>query len=151
MNRVLMVPVFIVMILVVGCGYGPKGSQGFTLPDGDVAMGKVRFVELGCNSCHTTKTVEHLPSAGELDVFLGGKTSRIETYGELVTSVINPSHRLSRKLPASQAPTDGSSPMPSFNDIMSVTDLIHLVAYLQSGYELRVSPRTGYPEYRYYP
>ena len=151
MNRVLMFPVFIAMILVVGCGYGPKGSKGFTLPDGDVAMGKVKFVELGCNSCHATKTVEHLPSDNELNVFLGGKTSRIETYGELVTSVINPSHRLSKKLPAIQAPEDGSSPMPNFNDIMSIADLIDIVAYLQSGYELRVSPRTTYPEYRYYP
>jgi len=137
-------------MFIVGCGYGPKGSSGFTLPDGDVALGNAKFIELQCNACHTTKTVEHLPNNNELDVFLGGTTSRIETYGELVTSVINPSHKLSKKLPSSKAPADGSSPMPSFNDTMSVTDLIHLVAYLQSGYELRVSPRTAYPEYPYY-
>lgn len=151
MNKVLMIPVFIAMIIVVGCGYGPKGSRGFTLPDGNVAMGEVKFVELGCNNCHATKTVKQLSGDNELKVFLGGKTSRIQTYGELVTSVINPSHRLSRKLPEGTAPPDGGSPMPSLNDVMSVTDLIHIVAYLQSGYELRVSPRTSYPEYQYYP
>jgi len=146
MMKLFLLTTCIATLFISGCG--SKSGAEFTLPEGDVAQGKERFIQFGCNACHTTNSVDHLPITGEHDIFLGGPTSRIETYAELVTSVINPSHRISAKHYAKRDPEDGSSPMPTFNDIMSVTDLIHLVTYLQSGYELRIPPRMAYPDYR---
>lgn len=148
MMKLILLATCMATLFISGCDSGPKSSAGFTLPEGDVAQGKERFIKFGCNACHTTKTVEHLAITGEHDIFLGGPTSHIKTYGELVTSIINPSHRVSVKHHAERNPEDGSSPMPVFNDIMSVTDLIHLVAFVQSGYVLRIPPRMAYPNYR---
>ena len=74
----------------------------------------------------------------------------MKTYAELVTSVINPSHRIASGYSADELTDEaGDSKMRNYNDIMTVTDLIDLVAFLESHYEL-----TGYPEthyVRYYP
>ena len=73
-------------------------SEGFALPPGDAERGKASFVELGCNACHRIQdAIPRAENANEtIDVRLGGQVSRIKTYGDLVTSIINPSHRLSR-------------------------------------------------------
>ncbi|MEE4281571.1 MAG: hypothetical protein V2I41_06490, partial [Pseudomonadales bacterium] len=70
----------------------------FVLPPGDKAAGKQAFTELKCNSCHSvTNQIEHAPlTPGAIHVELGGTVSRVKTYDDLVTSIINPSHRLSR-------------------------------------------------------
>ena len=42
----------------------------------------------------------------------------------------------------------GKSPMPSFNDVMTVSQLIDLVAFLQGQYELVPYERTVYRAHR---
>ncbi|MFN8007803.1 MAG: hypothetical protein U0V70_12400 [Terriglobia bacterium] len=86
----------IALILLIQCGVGPKSGRGFRMPDGDPEKGKVAFVDLKCHECHTVKEVE-LPSPSThaaVMVILGGETYQIHTYGDLVTSIINPSHRI---------------------------------------------------------
>lgn len=145
-------------ILSAGCDTGPKSGKGFRLPEGDIERGKTAFIALKCHSCHRVEGV-NLPSptsikpapavsSGEQNllrsapaptmansVALGGELTWIRTYGELVTSVINPSHGLAPAFKKEQI-TDGKlSPMPEFNEVMTVAQMIDLVAFLQSRYK----------------
>ena len=79
---------------------------------------------------------------------LGGKVARIKTYGELVTSIINPSHRLAKAYPSDEIQIEGRSRMLNYNDAMTVSELIDLVAFLQPRYEIREYDMTYYPIYR---
>jgi hypothetical protein len=81
---------------------------------------------------------------GPVTVILGGEVQTIKTYGELVSSVINPSHKLIRGYPKDEVSQDGESLMTIYNDRMTVQQLIDLVAFLQSRYEVVI------PEYTYY-
>jgi len=118
----------------------PKSSAGFRLPEGNVERGKAAFLELKCYTCHTVSGVDigvrgkeyaHLRS-----VVLGGETRRVRTYGELVTSIINPSHSLALGYPKELITQGDQSAMTNFSDTLTVRQLIDLVAFLQSHYHL---------------
>ena len=129
----------------------PKSGQGFTLPEGDVDSGKAVFAALDCSSCHSVSGHEDLRPEGtqpEMTVALGGQTPRVATYGELVTSIINPSHRLAQGYSREAVSIDGVSRMRNYNDVMTVDELINLVTFLQAQYELTDYDRTYY--YPYY-
>lgn len=130
------------LAVLSGCN-NPKSARGFRLPDGDADKGKQAFIQLKCNACHRVEGVE-LPPPGSFNLTLGGGTARVKTYGELVTSIINPSHVLSEKY--KQQLTDArESPMPKFNNMMTVEQMIDLVAFLQSHYHV-MAPE--YPAYQ---
>jgi mono/diheme cytochrome c family protein len=137
-------------ILIAGCATEPESPRGFRLPDGDAAAGRVFFVELGCNTCHTVAGVElEAPRrTGPVMLALGGPTTRIKTYGELVSSIINPSHKLIRNIPADAITIDGESLMVIYNEILTVQQLIDLVAFLQAQYEVTI-PQYSYYSYKY--
>lgn len=126
----------VAMALVVGgCDPGAKSARGFRLPDGNAEKGKAAFVKLQCNTCHGVDGVALPPpvSKSPITVVLGGEVMRVRTYGELVTSVINPAHVISEKY---RKELEGKlSPMPEFNESMTVAQLIDLVAFLQPHYK----------------
>ena len=134
---------------LMACDTGPTGSAGFTLPDGDIEQGKANYITFQCNSCHVTSEVPQLETGGAvaISVTLGGETTRIKTYGELVTSVINPSHKVARRKSGDLADGSGESKMVTFNDVMTVTQLIDLVAFVQSNYTLSPYSNSNYPIY----
>jgi hypothetical protein len=139
------------LTLFAGCDAGPKSSKGFTLPDGDATKGQAEFVASRCYDCHSIAGVD-LPEREESEqtiVALGGEVSRIKTYGELVTSIINPSHRLAKGFASEEVAEDGESKMTNYNDAITVSQLIDLVAFLQSHYKLREYERTFYPRHGY--
>lgn len=82
-------------------------------------------------------------------VALGGPTPRIATYGELVTSIINPSHRVAQDERSNASDADAASPMTNYNAVMTVQQLIDLTQFLQDQYEIRQPDPTEYPEYFY--
>lgn len=136
--------VFVIALLMAfatGCN---KESKGFVLPDGDLESGKATFVALNCNSCHSIADIEWLGQDEDLRLPLGGKTTRIKTYGELVTSVINPSHKISRTFEGELVDSAGKSKMKVYNDVITVQELVDIVSFLQSEYEIIV------PEEQYY-
>lgn len=144
------------LIILSACdGADPKKSaRGFRLPDGDIEEGKVAFVALDCHQCHSVVGVELAKYEGDSPVSLsiGGEVRRVKNYGELVTSIINPDHVISTKYLTQLSvnkrdEAKAKSPMHSSNDKMTVTQLIDIVAFLQSRYEEAV------PEYDtdYYP
>ena len=126
----------------LGCEVGPRSGRGFRLPDGDTGRGEIAFRELGCAACHDVVGGPASPVANRSDVIvdLGGEVTHIETYGELVTSIINPSHEISRRKPREQVAEGGVSKMKNFNEQMTVAQLIDLTAFLQSKYQLRPEP-----------
>jgi hypothetical protein len=110
------------------------------LPDGDLESGALAFRQLGCPECHDIDGEPPAPEGQRSDVIvrLGGKVVHIETHGELVTSIINPSHQISRRYRYGREPVaDGAeSEMKNFNEEMTVAQLIDLTAFLQSKYEI---------------
>lgn len=111
MKAFLLTAAFAAIAGLSGCD---RSSQSFSLPQGNVEQGEQVFVKYQCLSCHTMAgyetDTENLPGSMETPVVLGGQVSRIRTYPELVTSVINPSHRLAEGYEAES----GQSVMPSF-------------------------------------
>lgn len=134
-----------VLVLCLGlgaCDMGPKSAAGFRLPDGNPEKGEQLFVNLDCIACHTIHEKElPVPSeAGPVSLELGGVVHKVQTYGELVTSIINPSHKLTRKYPKETVSEDGQSLMRNYNDVMTIQQLIDLVAFLQGEYEVVPPP-----------
>jgi hypothetical protein len=132
----------IAVTLLVACDSGPQSGRGLRLPDGDIERGKQAFVEIGCPRCHEVAGVVAAAPEGDVPTIirLGGPVRRVETYGELVTSIVNPSHGISRLHPAEHVAIGDESRMKDFNDTMTVAQLIDLVAFLQSQYELLPEP-----------
>ncbi len=140
--------VIIVLATLTACG-GKQSPLGFSLPEGDANAGREVFVTLQCNACHSTPDVEQLADAlpGDISVSLGGDVTQIKTYANLVTSVINPSHRISKANPPQMVAVDDVSRMLNYNSLMTVEQLIDVVAYLQPHYKLRLYERMGYTNY----
>ena len=78
-----------------------------------------------------------------MPVHLGGPVHGIVADGELVTSIINPSHRISARYELAAVKTGSLSRMGDFTEGMSVRELADLVAYLQSRY-IVVAPPAHY-------
>lgn len=137
-------------VVMTGCQWGADSPHGFSLPKGNAGAGKALFVDYGCIDCHTVDGIEPRPDNEYRllePIQLGGKSPRVKTYASLVTSVINPSHKLSRRYPVSMTSKDGESRMPNINDVLTVADLVDIVAFLQPKYQV-VPYRTT--EYRMY-
>jgi len=137
------------LLLIAGCDSGPKSGRGFTLPEGDPNMGEATFTQLQCNSCHIVVGKPEIPHPenAEISVKLGGKVRTVQTYGQLVTSIINPSHRLAKGYPLEMIQEQGESKMINYNVVMSVEQLTDLVAFLQAQYELEPYVPTRYQGY----
>jgi sulfur-oxidizing protein SoxX len=128
----------------------PESPFGFRLPDGDPIAGRQAFLDLGCNACHEVAGVPIEYLEGIVRVELGGETTHVRTYGELVTSIINPSHRVAARDRASGALLDGESIMTYvyLNQIMTVQELVDLVAFLHPTYELVPPPAAQWAVYQ---
>lgn len=134
---------------VTGCIRTPESAAGFRLPDGDPAMGRQDFVDLQCNQCHMIQG-EFLPAIADADppyVELGGAVTRVKTYGELVTAIINPSHNIAKGYAEDLVAVDGESKMYVYNDVMTVRQLTNLVVFLQPHYEV-ITPKYEYRKYQ---
>lgn len=133
------------LLFEFGCN---SESRGFALPQGDIEKGKLAFVYLHCDQCHSAGEMKRVGHAieGDINITLGGDVTKLKTYGELVTSVINPSHKIGRKYKEAKSTETGESKMRKYNEIMSVDDLVNLVTFLQDEYNL-VPPATTYYVY----
>jgi sulfur-oxidizing protein SoxX len=143
----------ILLAVMAACSYGPDSPKGFSLPEGDVSKGEKVFTQFQCQACHTLKGYKDDSLIKEFDtpIPLGGSSSLVITYAQLVTSVINPSHKLAPRSQAIQEKItndDGSSKMRVFNDVMTVQQLIDLVAFLQPKYAVEPITYTHYGQYR---
>ncbi len=147
-NKTLALSFIALLFIATGCTRTATSPAGFRLPDGDPANGRVVFVAMQCHQCHTIagENFPEIPNADPPYVQLGGTVSRVKTYGELVSAIINPSHKLADGYAAEQVSDNGVSKMPVYNDYMTVRELTDLVVYLQPNYNV-VVPQHHYPPY----
>ena len=153
MRQLFLTPLFLSFLFLASCDFGPNSGRGFSLPEGNVDAGRATFVELECNACHSVGDIEHVAGRDDLDINvpLGGPVTAIKTYGNLVTSIINPSHKVSRCYANQGRITgDDGSAMIAYNEIMTVQQLVDLVTYLETNYELTPVTRTTYGRYARY-
>lgn len=140
--------VLIAAAAVTACERDYMSERGFSLPEGDPIDGKEAFLYMQCNECHTVQGLElpKVPLADPPFVMLGGDVTRVKTYGDLVTSIINPSHKLAEGYPVEEVSNDGESKMYVYNEYMTVQELIDIVMFLQPYYKVIVPPQ-AYPQY----
>lgn len=142
----------IVVLGAIGCARSPDSIKEFVLPPGNAAAGEAAFLELRCYDCHRLSGVD-LPIAEQPDqvlVLLGGEKTRVTTYGDLLTSIVNPSHRLAPGYTKELVAVGEESRMTHYNSVMTVSELIDLIAYLQPKYRVKQSaPPSRYPPYQY--
>jgi hypothetical protein len=136
-------------LAVAGCGEREGAVRGFVLPKGDVTTGQSSFVDYGCPICHVVAgtDIAFLGDGTGPRIQLGGEVRRVKNYGDLMTSIVNPNHTLADQYLESLSQEErksASSPMPNFNEQLTVSDLIDLVAFLHSRYEKTVPEYTGY-------
>lgn len=141
------------MVLMLSACEGEKPVKGFILPEGDVEKGREVFIAFNCHGCHDVAGVE-LPERQSRPPFvveLGGEVLRVKEYGELLTAVVYPDHVISptyKTRLAMVGEDPNQTPMPYFGDIMTVTELTDLVAFLHAQYSLR--PPEYYRRQYYY-
>ncbi|TWU46672.1 c-type cytochrome [Rubripirellula reticaptiva] len=140
----------IAFLTFVGCAPDPKSGKGFSLPEGDTEQGRRTFATLNCQACHTVAGVtfdDAETSPDQKIIALGGPKIKVQTYGDLVTSIINPSHRFAEGYAEDDVATDGQSKMRSYNDELTIQQLIDLVTFLESRYSVIQYDRTPYAPY----
>jgi hypothetical protein len=127
------------------CVQARKSSAGFHLPDGDPQRGRQAFVELRCSACHRVDGVVLPKPVADppVPVMLGGMVGYAKTDGELAAAIIDPSHRTAAGYRLADVRVGELSRMGDFSEQMTVRELIDLVAFLQSRYEVR-EPRLPY-------
>jgi len=100
----------------------------FTLPPGNAARGREVFLKFECYSCHQVLGEKFPEPGGDA---IGPELSQMGPKHPpeyFVESIMNPNAVVEDRYRAE----DGRSKMPSFNDIMTVEELIDLVAFLKS-------------------
>lgn len=137
------------LLLLVGCSQAPTDPRGFSLPLGSVEKGEEVFTWYRCMSCHQLEGFDDTVFEAEIaqKVLLGGERTRVKTYAELLTAVINPSHKLTEGYIKDNVSDNGRSKMEVYNDVMTVTELVDLVAFLQPHYKVKPAQYTHYNQY----
>ena len=113
-----------------GHHHGAPAGWKFTLPEGDAAKGRDAFIRLGCYACHEVKGQEFPGATVAGDV--GPELSEMAAHHEaefFAEAIVNPNAVVDE--PRWRA-HDGTSKMPSFNHVMTVQELVDLVAFLKS-------------------
>lgn len=129
----------VMALATFGAGCTQYSTFAFPVEQGSIDAGRQDFIDLGCIACHTVAGVQ-LPRLGAAPPLLelGGETSRVKAYSELVTSIINPNHDIAERYAEArrrQGLPAATSPMP-FIQTMTVRQLIDIVAFLDSRYVL---------------
>ncbi|MBT8140679.1 MAG: c-type cytochrome [Gammaproteobacteria bacterium] len=129
---------YLLVVTLTACNTTRQSAVGFSLPQGVVKQGEFVYTTMRCNSCHSLPAIEQLPDKGgqNISVALGGNGKRLKTDGELVSAIINPSHRITQSYLPQHTDAEGKSTMRKYNEVMTVSQLIDLVSFLQSQYEI---------------
>jgi len=142
MIRTLLVALLLSGVLTA-CDQGAHSTRGFRLPEGNAENGQALFTSYGCIACHSVEGVsDQSEKAIATPVKLGGPVTLNKTYADILTSIVNPSHRINRTLDQDVVQQDGQSVMTNYNEQMTVAHLIDLVTFIETKYELVDAPRT---------
>lgn len=142
MRAIKLTIVTVLATAALGTGCTTYPTFGFPAEQGDIEAGRGAFLAHGCNRCHSVAGVSlpEFPGASSPLIELGGETSSIKAYSELVTSIINPNHRISERY-REQLTQRTRGPLETqmttaHIETMTIRQLINLVAFLDSRYVL---------------
>lgn len=107
------------------------------IPEGVFQRGRQVFEAKECFRCHTVQGAK-FPDRGELSVELidiGPAAHGAWTRDQFGAAIMNPQHMVSPQFQKAMIIVGDklaaeNSPMPNFNDVLTVQDLIHLVSFL---------------------
>jgi hypothetical protein len=109
------------------------------VPPGKPELGQKLFVEKGCHQCHNAGTSKLPPVelAPRLVIELGGDVHTAWTRDDYARSIMNPNHLVSEDYRIAMIRLGDhfkaeNSPMPTFTDLLKVSELIDLTAFLDS-------------------
>ena len=105
-------------------------------PAGDVTRGFATFEKLHCTSCHQVAGYDFPESRPSLrpPMVLGEGSSRNLPPWELSEAIIDPSHSLAPDFDSAAFDTGDTSIMPNYSHVMTVRELVDLVAFLGDAY-----------------
>jgi len=131
LKPVLLLLLFILTLHLLGGDPVPESPKGFSLPQGNALTGEKVFLKYQCLACHSLEAFDYETVNRELEppVLLGGTSTRVKTYADLVTSIINPSHKMSSDASLLLTQAGGVSKMIVFNDVMTVNELVNEVKF----------------------
>lgn len=123
-------PLVASVMLVVATGCDGTGG-GFYLPAGDAAAGKEAVQAMQCFVCHEIVGSDFPAPHAQPPVMvsLGAEKAR-QSRERLAESIIAPSHRVPEGFTG--VTSGGTSRMGDYSEVMTVRQLIDIVAYLQS-------------------
>lgn len=118
-------------------GQDPAAGTPSVFPPGKPELGKSLFLEKGCHQCHSAGATK-LPAvelAPRLVIDLGGTIHANWTRDDFARAIMNPNHLVAEEYRVAMMRLGDNfkaenSPMPEFSDILRVTELIHLAAFL---------------------
>ena len=126
------------LLVISGCDNQRESSEGFALPAGDAEAGAAVYAAMNCGSCHGVKgEAEADTPVGTKRLMIGGTSSNLPSDGYLVSAIINPSHFIKEQAGIESTLPSGESRMSNFNHVLTVQQLVDVVAYLQSLHEFR--------------
>jgi mono/diheme cytochrome c family protein len=123
--------------------HGTPAGWTFRWPKGDPARGREVFVKLECYSCHEVRG-EPFPLPTDRKA-VGPELSQMGPLHEpeyFAEAIIHPNATIERGQ-GYEAP-DGSSKMPSYNDSVTVQEVVDLVAYLAALKPAASAPAGGH-------
>ena len=110
-------------------GHGTPQGWKFSWPAGDAAKGRDAFVKLECYTCHEVRGEQFpAPDPGKVGPELSGMAP-LHPAEYFAEAIINPDAAVEEGK-GYRAP-DGKSKMPSYNDLVTLQEVIDLVAYLK--------------------
>lgn len=118
---------------------GCESQNTLVLPTGgDIEAGKLAFRRMSCDQCHSTPDIpwKGLELEGDVHVRIGDLNKKPVSYGELVTSIIDPSYKIAKRHVLEMTTKDWASKMRRYNELMTVQDLVDIVTYLEEVYEI---------------
>jgi len=98
--------------------------------------GQKAFVQLGCHSCHRVVGLEFPEPVAEppVSVVIGGEIATPQEDGEVMTSIINPSHQIAPGFEPEGELRGEATRMVDLTEAMTVQQMVDLVAFVRSRY-----------------
>ncbi len=107
----------------------PEELVTLVLPVGNPDAGRKAFMDLRCYTCHSVAGETEMPKPFSANQGPNlNRPIRNQSPGKLATSIISPSHEVSKEI--SKRSGDKLSPMGDYSEAMTVRQLLDLLAYL---------------------
>jgi L-cysteine S-thiosulfotransferase len=130
---------FTLTLYLIGCNRLPDSSKGFSLPQGNALAGVKIFLKYQCLACHCIEKFHYKTVNKKLEtpMHLGVTSTRVMTYADLITSIINPHTRCHLTIHCCRLKQAAYQKMIVFNDVMTVNELVNLAKFLEPRYKIK--------------